>query len=53
MTKIINGQLNKKLNTGTSVSTKFIVNESYKGVKSLSAIFKDIILSEMNKKIVG
>ena len=33
--------------------TNYVVCESYKGIKSLSAIFKDIILSDLNKKIVG
>jgi len=50
MNKTTNGKLNKKLNT---VKTTFIINESFKGVKSLSAIFKDIVLSELQKKDVG
>jgi len=50
MNKTTNGKLNKE---GSPKKEKIIVTESYIGVKSLSAILKDLLLSELNQKKAG
>jgi len=54
MNKTTNGQLNTQLNkVALPKKEKIIVIESYIGVKSLSAILEDLILSEISKTKAG